>query len=128
MKRLFLCLVFLLFSVGVVWADSTVKFKWDSNFESDLAGYNLYQSDVSMNYTPGVDKPVAVIPAGTETLTLDNVSDGHKFWVLTAFDLHGNESEISNEVNVVLDTLAPGVPTLEITVITTTTVTVGVKK
>ena len=81
-------------------------------------GCNLYQSDVSGNYVPGVDIPVAVIPVGTETVSI-NVDDGVWYWILTAVDEHDNESDKSNEVTASLDSVAPKAPTLNVVVTVT---------
>ena len=92
------------------YAASNVTFEWDANSESDLAGYRLYQSQASGDYTFGDGNQVATITAGTETVTISGVADGTYYWVLTAYDTDGNESGPSNEVTANLDTLAPGSP------------------
>lgn len=104
--------------IGVCQAASNVTFEWDANSETDLAGYRLYQSQISGAYTFGDGNQVATILTGTETITITNTDDGIYFWVLTAYDTDGNESGASNEVTANLDTLAPGAPaTLVITII-----------
>ena len=50
------------------------------------------------------------IPAGTETVSLLDVPDGTYFWVLTAYDISGNESGYSNEVTTSLDSTSPAPP------------------
>ena len=47
-------------------------------------------------------------------MTLSNVSDGQHWWVATAYDLHNNESAISNEVGSELDTTAPDAPGIQL--------------
>ena len=74
--------------------DTTINFEWDANTEADLSGYRLYQSNVSGSYT---GSPILDIPAGTTTASII-VSDGTYYWVLTAYDVAGNESSYSNEV------------------------------
>ena len=82
-------------------AATNVSFQWDANTEADLAGYKVYRSDVSSsNYTE-----VGDIAAPTVTFTEENVPDGTWFWVATAYDTYGNESEYSNEVTAILDTV-----------------------
>ena len=98
---LLLCL-----SVHSVWA-AAVTLAWNANRESDLAGYRVYQSTVSGQYTKG--QYIREIPAGTTTCTLSNVSPGTYFWKLTAFDAVNNESGFSNEVSTVIAG-APGKP------------------
>lgn len=113
MKKIFtLTIWILLLSVVSCSAASNVKFIWDASLDSDLAGYRLYQSTVSGEYDKS--KVVAVIPANLTTTTLENVQDGKYFWVATAFDTSGNESEYSNEVTATLDTTAPKAPVLTI--------------
>jgi len=108
-KYLWLFIVpFLLIAFPVFAAD--VSFEWDANTESDLAGYRLYQSDTSGLYTYGTGNEVKDIPAGTETCTVTGVPDGVWYWVLTAYDTHGNESGPSNEVSADIDETPPGPP------------------
>ena len=107
MKKLFLVVVAFFFMCGMAMAASNVTLVWDANSESDLAGYKLYQSNVSGDYT---SIPVMTIPAGTETANLLDVPDGTYFWVLTAYDISGNESGPSNEVTASLDSTAPEPP------------------
>jgi len=79
-----------------VWADTAVL-TWTANTEADLAGYTVYQSDVSG--TPGV----AIITLGkvtTYTVTLPSKATAWWYYfTLTAYDLAGNESGRSTEVS-----------------------------
>ena len=108
-KVLLIASLILLFALPCL-AASDVTFEWDPNSEQDLAGYRIYQSDSSGNYTFGEGNEVADIPAGTEIVTLLGVLDGKWYWVLTAYDQNGNESGPSNEVSATLDTEAPAPP------------------
>ena len=98
-----LLVVSLFLLVPVVRGASDVSFKWDANTETDLAGYRIYQSTTSGQYTYGAVTAVGTIPAGTETVTVNVPDDGTYFWVMTAFDNGGNESGPSNEVTKLLD-------------------------
>jgi len=131
MKKLFISIILMIFLAipMAVLASSDVTFRWDPNAEADLAGYKLYQSDVSVSMLDanndghitleelkaGSHLQVADIPAGTETVTIQ-VEDGTWYWVLTAYDTgnsfvpEGNESGPSNEVTATLDTEAPAPP------------------
>lgn len=111
LRRLFISVIFLLLTTSVVLASGDVGFVWDPNTESDLAGYRLYQSKVSGVYIKGNDKAVAVIPKGTERASLVMTTGGKYFWVLTAYDTHGNESGFSNEVTKTFNLSAPKIPT-----------------
>jgi len=102
--------IILIFFSTMALAGSSVTFEWDANTEPDLAGYRLYQATTSGQYTFGDGNQVAIILAGTETVTLPDVPDGTYYWVATAYDLQGLESEPSNEVSATLDTIAPNPP------------------
>jgi hypothetical protein len=94
-------LVFL--SVQIGWA-ATVRLAWDPNSETDLAGYKLYygtQSRAQVAYPESV-----VIDDKTATAYDIDLSSGTYFFGLSAFDIAGNESGLSNEVS----TEVPGAP------------------
>jgi len=89
-----------------------ITFAWDSNTETDLAGYNLYQSQLEGVYTfgPGCEVakiPISAIPSTSCVLPSVEV-DNTYYWVLTAYDKWGNESGPSNEVS--NDKTAPAAP------------------
>lgn len=113
MKRLlaFLVLgVFLL--VGFTSANGgEVVFEWDANSEEDLAGYRMYQTTTPGQYTYGVTNAIGNIPAGTETFTHVIREDGTFYWVVTAYDTAGNESDPSNEVTQDINFKPPAAPT-----------------
>lgn len=110
MKKLLLVVVTFFFMCGMAMAASSVTFEWDANSESDLAGYRLYQSQESGIYIFGDGNQVATVEVGTETVEITDVADGTYFWVLTAYDISGNESGPSNEVTASLDSTAPEPP------------------
>jgi len=109
MKQFILTLMMTFFIITTCFA-TDVTFRWNANTESDLAGYRLYETETSGVYVYGNGNQVATIPAGTETVTLDNVADGHHYWVLTAYDTSNNESGRSNEVSAVIDSIPPAPP------------------
>ena len=93
----------------------SATFTWDPVEAGDLAGYRLYMSDMSGKYDGA---PIREIPAGTETATLA-MPDAERYFVLTAFDFDGNESEHGNEVMIDADpdvTPPPAPGTLNVTV------------
>ena len=100
-------LALLLTLIAIPAYAANVTFEWDANVESDLAGYKLYQSNTSGEYTDSV----ASIPAGTETVMLPDITDGEYFWVLTALDTSDNESEYSDQVTLTIDGTPPEKPT-----------------
>lgn len=110
MKKLLLSFIIIVLFSPLAWAGSSITFAWDPNSEEDLAGYNLYQTTSQGNYLFEKKYVAATIPAGTETVTIQDVLEGEWWWVLTAFDTKGNESERSNEVGMVLDTAPPAIP------------------
>jgi hypothetical protein len=99
--------------VAVVFAETyvvadpntTVAFGWDANTEPDLAGYRLYSTA-----TPGVyeEQPVADVTTNTARV---GVSEGQHWFVVTAYDWAGHESDPSNEVALVADYTEPNRPT-----------------
>lgn len=111
MKKLFLTIIFILFATTLYAKAINITFVWDKNIESDLAGYNLYQSTVSNNYS---GDPSAIIMGDTNQYTYqtDMVSGTPSYFVLTAFDDSGNESGYSNEVPhvIYIDANAPAAP------------------
>jgi len=100
-------IVFLIFFAGIAYG-SEVEFEWEPNTEPDLAGYHVYQSGESGGYVKGQFK--AQVPKEASTFILYNVPDGKWFWVFTAFDNDGNESDFSNEVTARIDTTPPAPP------------------
>ena len=95
---------------GLAYGDAEITLAWDANIESDLAGYRLYQrAESEPNYD--FNLVTVEIPAGTETCTITIPEENeHQFFVITAYDVHGNESGISNEVSCFIDTIGPAPP------------------
>jgi len=83
-------------AVGTANAGSLLA-SWDANMESDLAGYKVYYGKVSGNYTHIQD-------VGNVTSYLaENLDDGERYYfVITAYDLVGNESDFSDEISAVV--------------------------
>ena len=104
-------LIMTLAMAGVACSEPAKTFGWDANTEPDLAGYRVYQSDVSGDYVFGTASPnfVAEIPCGPsddsccEYIKAASGGAGH-WYVGTAFDAYGNESLPSNEI----ESLPPG--------------------
>jgi hypothetical protein len=75
---------------------SSATLTWDSNTDSDLAGYKIYQAIASGVYGAAL----ATVPAGTVTYQATGLSANTTyFFVITAYDIAGNESAYSNEVS-----------------------------
>jgi len=119
MKKLFIIAALTCLLVGPVSANDPVtfdqfdevRFEWDANSEPDLAGYRLYQSDASGQYVYGAANAIAEIPAGTETCGPIVFPVGTHYFVLTAFDTEGFESEPSNEAVAIVVNSPPSAPT-----------------
>jgi hypothetical protein len=77
-------------------ATSSVTLTWSANTESDLAGYKIYRATSSGGY--GV--PIATLQGNVTTFIASGLQLGTTyFFVMTAYDLAGNESARSNEVS-----------------------------
>ena len=119
MKKLFIIAALTCLLVGPVSANDPVtfdqfdevRFQWDANQEPDLAGYRLYRSDASGQYTFGEANAIAEIPAGTETYGPIVLTVGTHYFVLTAFDTEGFESGPSNEAVAIVVNTPPNAPT-----------------
>jgi len=114
MKKIISLLIFILVISSTIYAATiNITFVWNYNEESDLAGYKLYQSNISGDYTSDA---VAIIYRDTNTYTYQIDMEGgiQSYFVLTAFDTSENESGYSNEVPFIffIDTNAPLTPTI----------------
>jgi len=90
--------------VGMGVTDEIATFQWDSNTEPDLAGYRIYISDQSGVYNYGPTSPdlLVTVPAGSGIGGVEEIivaiPDGTYWFVATAFDTEGLESDPSNEI------------------------------
>lgn len=84
---------------------ASVTLVWNKNTESDLAGYKVYMSEESGVY----GAPFSLIDDKNASTAIVNFADAPnartKFFVLTAYDLSGNESPFSSQVS----KLIPGI-------------------
>lgn len=121
MKKIILTAFLILCSVSIATAWD-VTFQWDANPESDIGGYKLYQGtksggpyqqvDCEPDNADNKDIRLDMLPdAANPEWTILVPNDGHYYWVVTAFDTSGNESDYSNEVNARLDATPPAPPT-----------------
>jgi len=77
-------------------SSSSVTLTWNANTESDLAGYRVYRATSSGTY----GAPIATIQGNTPNYMATGLQFGTTyFFVVTAFDIAGNESAYSNEVS-----------------------------
>ena len=108
--------LFLVFQVAVCSAAEDVTIAWDSNTESNMAGYKVYQSPNSGNYSDWLKEVPHVWGTDTQTVTLKDVPRGIRHWVVTAYNTEDDESGFSNEVSKEVDgeppdTTPPAPPT-----------------
>jgi type IV pilus assembly protein PilY1 len=71
-----------------------IKLAWDSNGESDLAGYKIYYGTSSKSYTGSVDV------GNVTSYTLTGLTQGQTYYIaVTDYNTSGNESGYSSEVS-----------------------------
>ncbi|MDN5941485.1 MAG: fibronectin type III domain-containing protein, partial [Nitrospira sp.] len=76
-------------------ATSSVTLTWNSNTEKDLAGYKIYRATASGVY----GAPITTLQENVTTFIASGLQFGTTYkFVVTAYDLAGNESPFSNEV------------------------------
>jgi hypothetical protein len=84
---------------------SDVALKWDASETSTVTGYKVY-----CGTAPGVYGTPTAIPNQTAWIVKD-LNKGTYYFVVTAFDADGNESDPSNEVSITVpDESAPSQP------------------
>ncbi len=119
MKRLQL-LAFKILIVGTIIFSCSSAFalslSWNHNTETDLAWYKVYRSATPDGQTIKDGSHIYQIPAGTNSINIDDTPEGLWYWIATAGDTSNNESNKSNEVSYRVDRTPPADMTvLEIT-------------
>jgi len=77
-------------------SNSSATLTWNANKEKDLAGYKVYRATASGAY----GAPIATLIGNMTTYQAIGLQFGTTyFFVVTAFDIAGNESAYSNEVS-----------------------------
>ncbi len=85
---------------------ATATLTWNSNTESDLAGYRVYQGTITGQYGPPTDVGLST----TYTVTLPQLTiDQTYYFAVTAYDVAGNESLKSSEAS----KLVTGIPSID---------------
>ena len=79
---------------GLLFADGSLLISWDENIEEDMAGYILYYGTESCHYDSSTD-----VGNVTEHRVFGLTVDQTYYFVVTAYDQAGNESEPSEEVS-----------------------------
>ena len=109
MKKLIFLIIML--STTVSMAATNVSFRWQPNVEPDLAGYRVWRSATSGGpYTMIGEIPCGPSDSTCAEFTEMGVPDGTYFWVATAHDTEGFQSDYSNEATDTLDSTAPAPP------------------
>lgn len=111
----FLAQVFACLLLPAILVAGEVTLAWDPNAESNLAGYKLYydgDTDTEMYQGTGADagdSPVVIYlenltDPDSPVFTLTGLTDGqYYYFVLTAFDTDGMESDYSDEVGTLVE-------------------------
>jgi chitodextrinase len=82
-----------------------VTLAWDSNTESDLAGYRIHYGTANGSYSFHTDV------RNVTTYTVTGLAEGQTYYfAATAYDTSGNESGYSNQVSYSVSTAANGAP------------------
>lgn len=118
MKKYFMAIILLVFLLCSVSYATTyqITFAWDHE-GADAEGFKIYATQIPGVYdsVPIIDIPHdQAMAASGYVVDTDFISpDGESikwFFVATAYDAVGNESGMSNEVDLVIDFEAPGDP------------------
>ena len=119
MKKLLLSIFLVLISFSISFAGTrTIMLSWDSNTETDMAGYKVYSSESPMTASCDGNTMVADVPhdfgINTHTVEIDVVvPDGEEktiYWRVLAYDTSQNQSECSDEINTKVDYKPPTTP------------------
>ena len=110
MKRIILMIVsFLMLASLVFGASVPIKFAWDYNTETDLAGYKLYRTEGTRALLATIPIKEPILPF-LVSVNLPDGASGIATFVLTAYDTSGNESGDSNTVTYPFDLGPPAAP------------------
>ena len=96
---LVLLIAFLAFNLEVRAATYQITFEWNHSTSADRAGYRLYMSAASGQYSYGAANALAsygLVETGQASVVLNEGE--RRYFVMTCFDAAGNESGPSNEV------------------------------
>ncbi len=86
-----------------------VLLTWTPNPEKDLGGYKIYYSSSATGYTgnDANEGPSPIIVSTIDSMLITGLTGGKTYrFAISAFDLSTNESGLSNEVSLTLDTTA----------------------
>jgi hypothetical protein len=98
MKKLYFLICLLITTICASAAE--INFGWDANTETDLVGYRFYYSINTGQYT--TNKMMEILGRTNTTATVNRnllTLSKTNYFVVTAFNVNGMESDYSNEVN-----------------------------
>ena len=111
MKRKMIMLMtfcFLLIGLVSLACAVDVNLQWDAVIHTDLAGYNVYQSEAVGNSSTAWAAIGTTVP-GTHTFIVTALDAAKTYtWSVTAFSTRGEESWLSNPVSRIR--MGPGSP------------------
>jgi len=81
--------------------NNSVHLYWDENTDSDISHYVLYRDTVS-NFVPELGKNSIVNLESLNYLDEDIKDGKYYYYIISAFDLNGNESDFSEYISVIL--------------------------
>ncbi len=87
-------------------SENSVVLTWDENTELDLAGYNVYRSEIEGEIGEIVNDELLTEPTFEDT---EMEAGSYYYYTITAQDLDGNESEGSEQIRSRLITLDQGI-------------------
>lgn len=106
MKTILLVIFIMFVSLSAFATTKGYRLQWDPNSEPDLAGYRVYIGTQSGGpYTVVAELGLVAQYDGELNVPDDALSSF--YWVVTAFDTSGLESDYSNEVGKTFDTRVP---------------------
>lgn len=108
MNRIFCAAIFAIMIallVAVMAHAADLKFAWDS-YTSEADGFHLYMGTTAGVQTVAANRVATITPKTATTYSLNNVSPGTKFFVMTAY-LGSLESGPSNEISTTILLPAP---------------------
>ncbi len=117
MKRTWITLlIFFIFIPGAMAADKIIEFTWQHTdpVAQGVTAFKVYMSsEPGANYNLLFELPFETVEetyTADGTITVPDNSETTRYFVATAVDAQGNESDLSNEATVVIDNLSPGEP------------------
>jgi len=86
--------LWLVLGLPMTAAANSVSLAWNANTEADLAGYKVYAGTSPGAYTQTFD-----VGRKTSYSVSDLIEGATYYFVLTAYDIYGNESDYSPEIS-----------------------------